>query len=241
MRFLGLVIWVVLASSGFAQNLAKAKAEFAVQDKALNVVYADLKKSLPKILFEKVQEDQRRWVEHRDYIATWESEAQQKKPADDPAYWTTARWLTEARVVLLKAWKGVGEAGEWNGVYRDGYGGELSMLEKDGILYFTLSVVRGPTHHAGIVGGLAQLNGASARFTAQAPGSERHTWLTFLNNRKRDGRVELIGENTQPFHGARAYFEGLYLRVSVLDAKAAAEVVQEAAKLDADHRKVKGK
>lgn len=54
------------------------------------------------------------------------------------------------------------------------------------------------------------------------------TWLTLLNNRKHDGRIELIGENTQPYHGDRTYFEGHYLRVSLLSGKAREKVVEEA-------------
>ena len=51
-------------------------------------------------------------------------------------------------------------------------------------------------------------------------------WLTFLNNRRWDGRIEVIGENTGFFHGLSAYFEGHYLRVRKLNAKDLAELLK---------------
>lgn len=139
-------------------------------------------------------------------------------------------WLTEERVTYLSAWKGVGKADQWPGVYRDGYGGELRIVERGGKLHLTLHVVRGPTHHPGIIGGTGVVNGGMAWFSKEGEGALQATWLTLLNNRKRDGRIEVIGENTRPYHGARAYFDGHYLRVSLLSGKASEKVVEEAAK-----------
>jgi len=40
--------------------------------------------------------------------------------------------------------------------------------------------------------------------------------LTF---RREGGRLEVFGENTEYFHGARAYFEGTYIRLRQLKAE----------------------
>lgn len=128
----------------------------------------------------------------------------------------------------LKAWKGIGKSKDWDGQYRDGYGGRLAMVRRGAKLHFVLEVVRGPTHHTGSITGVAEVNGAMARFAGEAPGDERPTWLSFLKNRNGDGRVEIIGENTQPFHGARAYFDGHYLRVAELSPQEKEEVEAEA-------------
>lgn len=67
---------LILSGPLSARGLAAAKAKFSQWDKRLNAVYVALKKTLPEGLFEKVRSDQRDWVEHRDYIAEWDSRAQ---------------------------------------------------------------------------------------------------------------------------------------------------------------------
>ena len=102
----------------------------------------------------------------------------------------------------------------WEGVWIDGYGGILSIEEgQEASLRFTLRVVRGPTYHTGAIEGTAQCNVMSARFEIREEGVEGTTWITFL---REGGGLRLIGENTQYFHGARAYFDGTYLRVREL-------------------------
>ena len=214
------------------KELDKAKAGFALQDKLLNETYQDLRKTLPEDLFAKVQEDQRNWIEHRDYISSSESKRLQKKPEDDPDYWTSAALMTESRITWLKAWKGAGAPssrgmlGEWDGVYWDGYAGELRIVKRKGKLYFSLAVARGPTFHSGICDGQAEVNGSMARFSVRYSPDEAPMWLTFLNNHRGDGRIEVIGENTGFFHGTRAYFDGHYLRVRKLSAKDLAELLK---------------
>jgi len=78
---------------------------------------------------------------------------------------------------------------------------------------FLIDVVRGPTYHPGSPDGVAVWNGSSARFSLKEDGKESETWLTFI---KRDVRLEVIGENTSPFHEVRAYFKGKYSRLREL-------------------------
>ncbi len=226
------VLGFVLALMARGKELDKAKAEFAAQDKLLNVTYQDLEKSIPEYVFARVQEDQRKWIDHRDYMSTWDSKRLKKKPEDDPDYWTSAALMTESRITWMKAWKGAGAPsprgtpGKWDGVYWDGYAGELRIVERNGKLYFSLAVVRGPTFHSGICDGQAEVNGSMARFSVRYSPDEAPMWLTFLNNRRGDGRIEVIGENTGFFHGTRAYFEGHYLRVRALNAKDLKELLK---------------
>ncbi len=49
--------------------------------------------------------------------------------------------------------------------------------------------------------------------------------VTLLNQVDGDPRIRILGANTQPFHGARAYFDGAYLRVGLLGPKEQAEVI----------------
>ncbi|MBB07415.1 MAG: hypothetical protein CMN03_04040 [Roseibacillus sp.] len=219
-----LIVAITLGSIPLApgKELDRAKVEFAVQDKLLNEIYQDLRKTLPADLFAKVREDQRRWIGYRDYISSAESKRLQKNPEDDPDYWTSAALMTVNRITWLKGWKGAGAPpsrgipGKWDGIYRDSYGGELQIVERGGKLYFSLVVVRGPTFHSGACDGQAEVNGSMARFSVRYSPDEAPAWLTFLNNRQGDGRIEVIGENTGFFHGARAYFQGHYLRVQTL-------------------------
>ena len=156
-----LIVAITLGSIPLApgKELDRAKVEFAVQDKLLNEIYQDLRKTLPADLFAKVREDQRRWIGYRDYISSAESKRLQKNPEDDPDYWTSAALMTVNRITWLKGWKGAGAPpsrgipGKWDGIYRDSYGGELQIVERGGKLYFSLVVVRGPTFHSGACDG----------------------------------------------------------------------------------------
>ena len=57
-------------------------------------------------------------------------------------------------------------------------------------------------------------------------------WSTAITSPSGDSRAQgkVLAENTQPFHGTRAYFEGRYLRVQLLSGKAADQVVAAASK-----------
>ncbi len=130
-----------------ANELEERKAEYQKWDKELNSVFGELKKELHQELFEVVRKDQRDWVHHKEFMASWESKARGKETAEDPGYWERATDMTESRV-------------------------------------------------------------------------------TFLHHLDGDPRIRVVGANTQPFHGARAYFDGAYLRVGLLDEKEQAEVLE---------------
>ena len=207
-----------------ADELAEAKAEFAKQDKALNEVYQRVKKGLDPLKFSVVQEDQRNWLEYKDYMAEWQAYGEDIETSVDR--WEMAAGLTEARVGWLEAWlKQDGKKG-WEGVYADSYGGHLRIVEEGGKYWFYLDVVRGPTFHLGEIGGEFRVNGQTGWFELDEGYGDGPTWLTFLEESDGTGRVKLVGENTQGYHGARAYFDGTYLWTRALKPKERTDIME---------------
>jgi uncharacterized protein YecT (DUF1311 family) len=203
-------------------TLPQAKAKFATTDKALNDVYQKAKKELPEWAFEELQQDQREWIEYRDsrslQAAAFDGRAEEGKEKDHPEYWATLASVTQSRIEIVRGWmKWDSFTHDWEGVWVDGHGGWLAIMEKEpGKFLFACDVVRGPTYHLGEIDGAAAWNGNSARFSTRSDPTEPETWLTFL---KRGFKLEIIGENTSYFHGARAYFDGHYVRIAELTAE----------------------
>lgn len=201
------------------KSLEAAKAGYTKADQELNEVYTKAKSSLPEWIFGELQQDQREWLEYRDLraeqAAAFDGGAAEGQEKNAPEYWETLAALTGERSLIIGGWiRHESFAHEWEGVWLDGQGGRLSILQNEaGRFTFRLEVVRGPTYHIGQIGGTAKWNGATAHFEIRVEDDEGETWLTFL---KRGLRLEIIGENTSSFHGARAYFEGHYVRVSEL-------------------------
>jgi uncharacterized protein YecT (DUF1311 family) len=200
-------------------TLEQAKANFTNADKALNQAYTKAKGTLPEHLFSDLQQDQRGWIDYRDYrseqAAAFDGGAAEGQEKTTVEYWSSLAAITEERVRIIEGWtKHETFTHEWEGVWSDGEGGLLAILQNtEGGFAFSLDVVRGPTYHIGHIGGSARWNGSTARFSIPALDEEGETWLTFL---KRGVKLEIIGENTSSFHGARAYFEGEYIRVAEL-------------------------
>lgn len=217
-----LVLTLVLAlptHPAFSETLEQAKAAFAAADKTLNSVYQKAKAGLPEHIFDEVQEEQRDWLGYRDSralaAAVFDGGAAEGEEKSNLEYWKALTELTADRVRILEGWmKWDSFTREWEGVWADGSGGRLLILEKEpGSVAFAIEVVRGPTYHLGNLSGTAEWNGGTARFSIDPGDGEAETWLTFV---KRNYKLEIIGENTMPYHGARAYFDGEYLRISEL-------------------------
>ncbi len=215
-----LPLW--LASIASAETFEQRKAEFEEKDTELNSAYQAAKDALPAWRFSALQDEQRSWIEYRDeralQAAFFDGQAEQGKEKANPEYWHALAYLTETRIEIVKAWMKIDDfPREWEGVWSDGVGGELFISEAaPGRLELFLSVVRGPTYHLGMIGGEARSNGTTAWFSTQQEGAEEETWLTLVI---KNGRMEVSGENTQPFHGARAYFDGTYIRLRQLTAE----------------------
>ena len=99
-------------------------------------------------------------------------------------------------------------------IYIDGFGGALTVSESDAkTLRLAFDVVRGPTAHTGKISTIASRAEDRATYTdAELPAEQRgeppcEIRLVFIGN-----RVEVSAENTQYYHGARAYFDGVYYK-----------------------------
>jgi hypothetical protein len=114
----------------------------------------------------------------------------------------------------------------WEGQYSDSYGGHLTIAEKGGKYWFYVEVVRGPSFHLGEIGGEFRVKGRTGWFEVKEDYDDESTWLTFLQENDGSGRVRIVGENTQSYHGARAYFDGNYLWMGVLTAKEKSDVIE---------------
>jgi len=215
-------------ASSQEKTLSQAKEEFATQDRALNNSYQEAKANLSEYLFQQVQEEQRDWIDYRngraEAAALLEGRAENGEEKANPEYWNAMAYLTETRIEILQAWMKTDTFSKtWEGAWIDGYGGILLIAEADDeTLLFTCTAVRGASYHLGNISGTAKANQSTARFSTKAEAEEKETWLTFIQ--EDDGRLKIIGENTQYFHGARAYFDGKYLRVRELTAEDRKEI-----------------
>jgi uncharacterized protein YecT (DUF1311 family) len=211
---------------------SQAKALFDKADMALNETWAAAKKALPEFEFNKLKEDQRAWVGHRDYLARSPiyagADGSDELSLNAPEYLEAAAYLAEERTKWLK-----GLIREWDaeetltGVWSDSYGGSIEIVEQEGRLHFIIDCVRGPTSHTGALAGVATWNQTIGWFSDKKPNpdKEAETNLSFI---LRDKKLEIIGANTGEYHGARAYFDGEYVKTSHLGAKGKAKVIKAA-------------
>ena len=215
----------------------KARAAFDKADKALNEVWAALKGKLGPEEFKSLQEDQRSWLAYRDYIATGIGtvgpEPDEAKAKRTPQYLEMAAGLMESRVEFLRTYlKEIPPDDSLSGRWDDSRGGRIEIVQRDGKLYFSISVVRGPTFHLGSLAGCAKWNDPLGFFSDNAKDGdgekkEGEAWLFF---RKEGTSLKIDGAGTHEYHGARAYFDGSYRRLSPIDNQRAAKIVESAKK-----------
>ncbi|MES2597947.1 MAG: lysozyme inhibitor LprI family protein [Verrucomicrobiota bacterium] len=214
-------------------NPAEAKAAFDKADRALNEAWNAAKKALDESEFTKLKEDQRAWIEHRDYLArsplyTGVS-AQDELPLTAPEYLEAASHLANERAVWLRGLIRAQEGEEdLTGSWSDSYGGSIDIVQRGNQLHFVIQCVRGPTSHVGGLAGIATWNESIGWFSDKGrpdKGDEPETNLSFtLRNQK----LEIIGAHTSYYHGARAYFDGTYVKTSKLDAKDQTKILKSA-------------
>ncbi len=229
-----LLLTACLSTAGAQEKPLDAKAAKAAFDKAdhaLNAAWAAAKQALPEVEFNKLKEEQRGWVEYRDSLARSPmytgAEGQDDLALDAPAYLEAAASLADERTIWLKGliheWKDETLTGHWS----DSYGGSIEVVEREGHLYFVIQCVRGPTSHVGGLSGIAVWNPNIGWFSDKGRDKEKtdETNLSFI---LRDKKLEIVGANTGYYHGARAYFDGSYVKVKTLDVKAQAKIVKAA-------------
>ena len=233
--FTRLLLLAACISSGHAQekqlSAKAAKALFDKADHALNAAWAAAKQALPETDFDKLKEEQRGWVEYRDSLARSPmytgAEGQEELELDAPEYLEAAAGLADERTEWLKGliheWKEDTMTGHWT----DSYGGSIDVVEREGHLHFVVQCVRGPTSHVGGLSGIAVWNPNIGWFSDKGRDKDKED-ETNLSFSYRDKKLEIMGANTGYYHGARAYFDGSYVKVRNLDAKAQAKIVKAA-------------
>jgi len=201
----------------------EAKAAFAKADKSLNEAWAAAKKALSESEFAELQIKQRDWMKFREDRARGENrelgEAEAKKSA---GYYEAAAEITQTRVEWLRG-RVKNESDSLSGLWIDSFGGTAEIVQEKERLLFVFSVVRGPTFHTGSLSGIATWNSPLGWFSDKGRDKEKsdESNLAFVS---RGSVLEIIGANTSNYHGARAYFDGLYCLVAPLDEKGKAKV-----------------
>ncbi|MFN0077749.1 MAG: lysozyme inhibitor LprI family protein [Prosthecobacter sp.] len=233
--FLVLALAVPLTSSSLAEAKAltakEARALFDKADRTLNEVWTAAKRALPESEFNSLKESQRAWVEHRDYLARSPqftgADFHGELPLDSPEYLTTAAGLAEERTTWLKGLMSEATDETLTGLWSDSYGGGIEIVESGGHLHFVMTCVRGRTSHLGGLAGSAVWNQTIGWFSdkGRESGNTAEANVSFI---LRGRQLEVVGANTGAYHGARASFDGSYVKVQPLNAKAQAKVVKAA-------------
>ena len=227
--------------AGKEPTLAEAKAAFAKADRALNQAWSAAKAAAGVGGLGELTQRQRAWLESRDYHAGYESTSVGQKDPKRSAVWhTTATGMTESRAEWLRGWAEAMKTPQetLTGVWIDSYGGRMYVLHQPaaaasgegsgvGRLLFSIEVVRGPTYHSGSVAGVASWNARLGWWSDKGRNAEKtdESNVAFI---ERDQCLEVFGANTSHYHGARAYFDGLYVKVEPLDAETQAELIKGA-------------
>jgi uncharacterized protein YecT (DUF1311 family) len=206
---------------------AEAQAEFASADKKLNQAWGEVKNRFSGEVLEELKEQQKAWVTFRDERAESAAsvgQGEEVDPKKTPAYFLTAAKLSVDRAAcLLRLAKGEDEP--LTGIWIDGTGGTIDIVERDGRLYFDFNVVRTQAFNLGALAGTASWNTPLGWFSDKGrdAGKADETNMAFI---LRGQRLEIVTANADSYHGNRAYFDGRYFKVASLDAGEQTAVVK---------------
>lgn len=222
MHRLALVLFflaAVVRAQDHPSGLAEAKASFAKADRALNQAWTAIRKALPEKIFTVMKTQQRAWIELRDGAALEASPNPKDAAAarQTAAYWQTAASLTEARAQWLQRLAD-NEDDPLTGLWTDGNGGSLEIVERNEKLFFVFSVVRGRSLHVGAIAGTASWNRPLGWFSDKGREEDKpeESNIAFV---EKERHLEVTGANTSYYHGARAYFDGAYYKIAPLEDK----------------------
>lgn len=199
-------------------GIGAAKAAFAKADHDLNEAWTAVKKVMPEKVFAELKAQQRTWIEERDRRAKEAAGAY-----TSAAYWESAARLTTERAEWLR--RVANKMPEpLTGLWSDGNGGTLEVVEQKDRILFVFHAVRGRGNDVGVLAGAAVWNHGIGWFSdkGREPDKTDETNLSFA---ERDGHLEVIGANTSYYHGHHAYFDGTYYPIAPLSEKEEQAVV----------------
>lgn len=224
------MVW--LAGWGWAQDPArgkpsavdepavvKARQAYEAADAELNRVYKEVRAKLSPELQKELRADERAWIQGKEYYCGFQKElARGADPVEaEVEFYNCQKDFSVERVKYLQAWTGEGIPEGLAGEYDDGVGGQLVIRKATADDFtFAAGCVRGPTAHTGSIEGKAvRLNDSAATFKEQGDcQTEAGRECCVLEFTIRGRRIEIKTRGCSYHHGARAFFDGKYLKVS---------------------------
>jgi len=183
----------------------RAQKRHDAADAMLNQRYKAVQAKLSEKKSGELKALQKQWIESRDYKAARVAREQDENAPHNLDYWDEMHSLTVTRVEFLDAFSGKNVKPGLSGEFFDYHGGTLTLTPKQQGLAFTFEVVRGPTAHLGNVEGVAKFKADKSQAIWTDP-DNKECKISFAFS---EGRIaEVTEENTDDYHGARAYFTG---------------------------------
>lgn len=179
-------------------------------DRILNSTYKDIKSKLNPTEQKELISVQRDWILYRDSIC------------EGPLYSYDTSGLetlicklqsTDDRIGYLRTvWKKGSFPDTPVGEYLDGFGGNLRIIKvSENKFEFSMEVVRGPTAHIGEVSGQWQTKlNVKWRWKSEAECQDTDMECCILEFKSSQAKIEVKEISCQYYHGARAYFDGVY-------------------------------
>ncbi len=190
------------------------------EEKRFEKLFAQANDRLDPADFSLLQQQHADWQERAKNEAGFSAGLTSDQELNSPEYWRHLLGSHRAWRDFLFARVGEGISDELPGVYIDGSGGQLTILDKpstEGAFPFGILVVRGPSAHIGEVNGSAAMGDSGlAVFTDQDKEAIQSMdgkvcKLTFDLSIPRLINVE--EENCHYYQGMRAYFTGQYYKL----------------------------
>jgi len=209
-------------------RLQLARERHGEADAALNAAYRRVMDLLPEGGRADLRQRQWDWIEYRDSIAALQAELDEEAngdPGTSARYWESLAELTEARTGFLETYGRGNRKGRIDGLWVDEAGGRMVLSlatgpAGDAGLRFDISVARGPSNHPGEIQGFAPFADPERRLAVfldtdpEAAVDGKAARIEFLFDGE---RMEVRAENTDYYHGARAYFDGTFFREGPLN------------------------
>lgn len=217
-----MLLCLVTGAAALAQSneLAEIRAIYEADRAELERALAVAADILPEEHLRELLASQSAWLEAREEFALQaafaESRVEREAAATVPGYWWALAAATAWRIDYVYAWVHTyahdrAPASDWEGLWVDSWGGRVYIAgPEDGAIRFGIEVVRGPTYHMGEISGIAMVEGDTATFSVVPAEGFGETVITFVLV---GPELLVAAENSSYFHGARAYFDGAYVRL----------------------------